>query len=137
MRVDTLHLTIAFLGNTPNCEIPALAELGAGCARASRPFDLTLDHLGYWPRKHIVWIGPEVVPQALAQLAHALGDSFGDALHDRRFNPHITLVRKAGGCPDGPLSAIPWHVDALCLVRSITASTGAQYTTIARWPLGE
>ena len=137
MRVDTLHLTMAFLGDTPSSDVPALADIGADCARAVRPFDLTLDHLGYWPRKHIIWLGPEAVPQALTQLADALADRLGDALHDRRFNPHITLVRKAGGCAGGALLPLCWRVDALCLVRSITTQTGAQYATIARWPLGE
>ena len=137
MRVDTLHLTMAFLGQMPDGHIAALVDLGAACARAARPFDLPLDHLGCWPRKHIVWAGPATAPQALLQLGDALLNQLGDACHARRFNPHITLVRKAGGCPEGLAPTLSWRVDALCLVRSITAPTGAQYEIIARWPRGQ
>lgn len=136
MRLDTLHLTLAFLGNTPDSRIEAIAARGADCARACQPFTLTLDELGYWPRKHIVWAGPRIVPSPLVQLAGALSSRLGDAVQDRRFNPHVTLVRRAGAAPDLPPPALCWNVDALCLVRSATEAAGARYTIIGHWPLG-
>lgn len=137
MRIDTLHLTMAFLGQTPDSQIPFLADIGLACARTAAPFDLALDHLGYWARKHLVWAGPRVVPEALSQLAEALAGRLGDALDDRRFNPHVTLVRRAGGVAELPAPTLSWRVDALCLVRSVSAPSGVRYDTIGRWALGE
>lgn len=137
MRRDTLHLTMAFLGDVPNDTIAALCEIGTACAAAAAPFDLVLDQLGYWPRKRIVWVGPSAVPLPLVQLANDLSGRLGEAVHDRRFNPHVTLVRKAGAVPGLPPPMLAWRVDALCLVRSLTESSGARYATVGKWPLGE
>lgn len=134
-RFETLHLTLAFLGATPDSRLPALAAIGEASAQLVAPFEMVIDQLGYWSRKHIVWAGPSGVPPMLAALAADLGQRLGDLVTDRRFNPHITLVRKTNVAPAGiTLPPLAWTVDALQLVRSVTEAGGARYETVAHWP---
>lgn len=134
-RFETLHLTLAFLGETPDSRLPALVAIGEASAQLASPFDMVIDSLGYWSRKHIVWAGPSDVPPGLSALAEDLGQRLGDSVADRRFNPHITLVRKTRGAPAGiALPPLAWTVDALHLVRSVNEAGGARYETVGHWP---
>src|SRR5690606_16064137 len=67
MRRDTLHLTLAFIGGVPRLRIPELLEVGA--AVTPRAFELSLDVLGEWMHKHIVWAGPGDAPKAMVELS--------------------------------------------------------------------
>lgn len=141
MRRDTLHLTLAFLGTTPVQRLPALLQVGTDTARSCRAFTLPLDRLGFWPRKHLVWAGPNQAPAELLAVHARLAELLGPALADPRFQPHLTLVRKAGGPPVAPAAALAaapmrWRVDELLLVRSQVMPDGAHYAPVGRWPLG-
>lgn len=140
-RSDTLHITLAFLGDTPMDRLPALLAL-AEQVRAPA-FELTLDQLGYWRHNHILWAGCSNVPPAVVTLVSALKERLKaahipfDASH-RNFVPHVTLIRKlaqpSGAMP--PLSPIPWLCQEFALMRSRLAQSGASYETLGRWPLG-
>src|SRR4051794_40338877 len=58
----SLHVTLVFLGETPNSCLPTLEAIAANVATPS--FNLTLRHAGYWG-KGIFWLGPEDSPPAL------------------------------------------------------------------------
>ena len=136
MRIDTLHLTLAFIGGVPRVRIPELLEIGA--AVAPRAFDLRLDVLGEWARKHIVWAGPEQVPEPLAALAAELQSALvtaGFALEARPFVPHVTLLRNAT-CATQRASLerpVRWRADGFVLVESRLLPSGARYEVLGRW----
>lgn len=136
MRRDTLHLTLAFLGDIPT-ERVAEAR-GVADAITTGPFDLTLDGLGYWRHNRILWAGGPVPPR-LTFVVDALGDGLraaGFTLDARPFVPHVTLLRDAR-CAElpGQPQSISWPVRELVLAESRLSSGGARYEIIGRWPL--
>ena len=136
-RDDSIHLTLAFIGNVEGAR---LTELLQPPARLTVPrFTLTLDRWGCWPRNGIAWVAPSRVPDPLRELAAGmeawLRDS-GFEMDTRPFSPHVTLVRKAR-CAPLPDSApsIAWQVEDFVLVRSTLGPDGSRYEIIGRWLL--
>lgn len=138
-RRETLHLTLAFLGDVDRQRI---AELGAIAAQIDAPaFVLQLDVLGSWTRNRIAWAGCSETPGALQDLAAALAERLraaGIELERRPFRAHITLLRKiASPFPARGIAPIAWRADEFVLVESVRTAEGARYQVIGRWPLRE
>ena len=129
------HITLAFLGNINVATKPCL-EQAATTIKVQR-FNLSLDQLGYWPKKHILWLGTSQMPATLAQLVTQLTtalSSCGYQPENRPFHAHITLMRKVNRIKNLPnITPITWSVEDFCLVRSTLATGGAHYEIIARW----
>ena len=93
------HLTLLFIGERPETELPALQEgLNALCAVVSH-FTLSLTTLNAFPNRQdprIVWAGAEdrsgQLARAVAEL-HTLGVSLGYRPDPPEFVPHLTLAR--------------------------------------------
>ena len=147
MQKDTLHLTLVFVGDVDEGELPALCTIaeaaGAGLPPLP-PHTLRLDRLGYWPQKKILWAASAQSLPVLAALAERLADGLRAAGHQlplRPFTPHVTLLRKVGARPPAPAANAlqdapqPWHFDRFCLLRSRPSASGAAYETLAAWPL--
>jgi len=134
-RRETIHLTLAFLGDVPESRLAELVEVAAAVRGAA--FDLSLDRLGYWQHNHLLWAGGQM-PAALAELQATLsqalvGNGFKVDGAGRSFVPHVTLVRKlppacrlAAG-QEMPLPALPWPCQRFFLVRSRLSSSGSEY----------
>ncbi|MBV8466824.1 MAG: RNA 2',3'-cyclic phosphodiesterase, partial [Burkholderiales bacterium] len=88
MPVESMHLTLAFLGPTPRERIP---ELRAALGEVEfSPFKLVLDRFGHW-EPGIVWLGGDAPPE-LEALAHDVREAIRayDFSFDRkRFKPHV------------------------------------------------
>lgn len=134
---DNWHVTLAFLGDTApeRChDYEAAAE-----AVAARPFDLTLDRLGYFHRSKVLWLGAGTVPGRLAGLHGDLNTLLAERGYQpdpRPFTAHLTLARKVpppGELP--PVSPIGWPVSEFCLVRSELDRRGARYAVVRRFAL--
>jgi RNA 2',3'-cyclic 3'-phosphodiesterase len=136
-RMDSIHLTVAFLGDVPVGRIEALRSPPSDLAAPA--FTMALDQVGHWVRNGIVWAGPSQVPEALSALHTGLSDwvaSQGLALDTRPFRPHVTLLRKAARGELAEFRApIEWPVTEYVLVRSGRRPDGSRYETIARFPL--
>jgi len=136
-RSETIHLTLAFLGEVEVERVDDLLNL-AGQVRV-HAFSLNLTRLGWWPRNRIVWAAPEKAPVELVRLTdelrHYLGCA-GVSFDAKPFVPHITLLRK-GHCQDHPLPSVDvkWHAEDFVLVRSVSSKSGAAYEVVGRWPL--
>lgn len=139
MRRDTIHLTLAFLGEVRSCDLAVLSAIAAGIDGAR--FTLELDRVGAWQGNRILWSRPSCLPPALAALAQTLADRLraaGFALEQRVFTPHVTLVRNARRAPPvGETHALHWRVASFVLVASERGTAGAHYRVIGRWPLRE
>jgi 2'-5' RNA ligase len=144
MRRDTLHLTLAFLGEVDDAgfaaalaaadEVAAATDTSAGTAAA-----LTIDRLACWKHNHIVWAGCDEVPPPLADLASRLAVALrgrGFRLDSRPFAAHVTLLRNArcGAEPAAP-QPFEWRVADFVLVESHLGADGARYEIVGRWPL--
>lgn len=138
MRCETLHITLAFLGEIAVDRIALLREVAAGLHAPF--FTLRLDKLGCW--RHIVWAGCAETPPELSSLAGQLASSLraaGFLLEERPFAAHVTLLRNAR-CDlllkaQPSLPAIDWQAAEFVLVQSQSSATGVGYTPIGRWPL--
>jgi 2'-5' RNA ligase len=131
---DKIHLTLAFLGEADPAKAFNVAQRVQG-ARHTLP----LDQAQYWKANKIVWVGPQTMPPALAQLVerlHAPLKDHGFALEKRPFAAHVTLLRKAKppkALP--PLPQVEWPVTEFFLVRSRTSPKGSTYDPLERFPL--
>lgn len=137
MRRDTLHLTLAFLGDVDAARIPDLR--GIAYALKCAPFALTLDRLGSWHGHRVLWLGPATPPGALAGLSADLAERLEGAdfaLAARAFSPHVTLVRNAAHAPSArETEPLVWRVGSFVLVASERTADGARYRRLGRWSL--
>jgi 2'-5' RNA ligase len=129
---ETIHLTLAFLGQGDAGKASAAAE----SVRTS-PFDLPIDTAKYWKHNQIVWVGPQATPPALTALVGQLHPALraaGFVLEARPFAAHVTLIRKASA--PGPLPALPtmtWPTHDFVLVRSTPTGGGSRYEVVQRF----
>ncbi len=150
MRSETLHLTLAFIGDVPVARLDLLRE-AAACVSAEclaqdggAGFTLAIDRLGFWRHNKILWAGCQQAPLALLTLVGRLREQLaavGLPLATGDFNAHVTLLRHVGMPPTAEQLAVAapdaviWPVHEFVLVESQLAPAGSQYTIIGRWPL--
>ncbi len=140
-RRESIHLTLAFIGNVPVERLPELE----GAAREVRgePFALVLDRFAIWRHKRIFWAGSSIFPTVLTELSTALkaasfAAGYAVAEAPGNFVPHVTLARKVAVLD----SVLPvceptsWFNRKFFLVRSTPTADGSLYENIAEFPLG-
>lgn len=138
-RRETIHLTLAFLGDVGEEQLPAVLETARAVVAA--PFELTLDRLGFWRHNRLIWAGCASAPPELQTLVNGLREGLLAALlpcdASQAFVPHVTLVRKVGDSrPVLPcLEPLGWPCERFSLVRSQLDVLGAGYETVAEFPL--
>lgn len=163
MRQETLHLTLAFLGNTPQDRVQQLVRAAPGWRVPAG--QVVMSRFGRFQGPRIVWAGPrpgdiECVQWLDAvydrvwsnlesmgwQRPHAGGHDEGarpeDAVAPRiagasAFRPHVSLLRRAG---PGDLAALEraayvWRPQQCVLVASQPREGGSFYQVIARMPM--
>ena len=153
VRMDGLHLTLRFLGPTPEHLLdPTIAAVGT-VAREATPFDIAIRGAGAFPsaaRPRALWLGIWDPTGALADLATQVQSalvSAGWPPDDRPFRPHLTLAR-SDGVSAGPGAArrlaeasadlaLTARVDHLVLFESVTGGGPARYVPVVSEPLGE
>jgi len=135
MRRETLHMTLAFIGDVPHDRLPALLAVGDRVGAAG--FPLALDRLGGWRHNRIVWAGAHEVPAPLAALVSRLNGELAAAgfpVEQRAFAAHVTLLRNARTpLPERTIDPIEWCVDGFALIESQRREDGAHYAPIRQW----
>ncbi len=134
MPDESLHLTLAFLGEVEVARAEELAEWVQGLAIASGEW--RLDGWGFFRRPGIVWVGSQAPDPALEALQRALWhtlEAHGLAGRPTRFIPHVTLLRRAASLDTGsfPEVDLSWPYRQLELIQSFTDKCGARYRTLA------
>jgi len=150
VRMENLHLTVEFFGETEEEWIPRLEQALARAAReVPGPVDLAVGKAGvYGSPRHprVLWLGVESagLPELHARVQEALREA-GWQPEARPYSPHLTLGRfKAGergallnrrpSMPDAPLTCPP--VRELILFESVRGPAGIAYEKRNRWRLG-
>lgn len=138
MRPETLHMTLAFLGNTPADATQRLVQEASGWVVPVGT--LQLKRFGRFPGPRVVWAGPssddsERVPwldDAYRTLWSYLQDA-GWPPSESTFRPHVSLLRKAGACELDGLSRAPltWTPEQCVLVASRPSVGGSRYEVLA------
>jgi 2'-5' RNA ligase len=136
-RAQTIHLTLAFLGEVPSHRLPAALDAAKRVDVPAHAF--AIEQARFWAHNRIVWVGPREVAGPLADLAAQLRRELqaeGFRLETRPFAAHVTLIRKA--CETGPLPQLPkidWPVSEFVLVCSTLSREGPKYEVLGRFRL--
>lgn len=149
---ENLHITLLFLGEVDDRDLPAVCRAVAAAARREPPFELRVCGVGAFPtprRPRTVWAGVADGAAELTRLHTALEAPLLDLgayrREERAFTPHLTLGRVKSE-PDGQLLAaeLPKHLSwdgGRAAVAEIVAYAsdfrrdGPAYTVLARGPL--
>ena len=152
VRLDGLHLTLRFLGPTPEERVADLAAAVERTAAASAPFHIRIHGAASFPpvgRPRTLWLDIDEGTDELASLAASLDDELAAAGWERErrpFRAHLTLAR-ADGVRAGPATVaalraaaaeieIESPISRLVLFESITGEGRARYVGRTEAPLG-
>lgn len=134
MPDESLHLTLAFLGEVEKPKAAELVEWVQGLA--IEPGEWRLDRWGCFWRPGIVWVGGQAAVPGLERLQGHLWDTLeplGLGARPARYTPHITLLRRAAALQleDLPSIDLRWSYDRLELIQSTLDERGARYRSLA------
>lgn len=154
VQPELMHITLAFLGWTPDAQLDATGDAARAAAAGHRAFALAFGAAGRFPvsgRPRVVWLGVTAGADALTALAGSVTEQLRSrelGFDDRPFSPHLTLARvreEATGSEARTVAAavdtleVPdlrtW-VDRIAVVESVLSPTGPRYTARAELPLG-
>jgi 2'-5' RNA ligase len=102
VTTENLHITLKFLGDVPNVEVPDICRHVSEAVADFEPFEIEFRGAGAFPdaaRPKTVWIG--VAPGEGFERLSALNDAIEERLKEalgfpkerRRFQPHLTIGR--------------------------------------------
>lgn len=135
MRMETLHLTLLFLGTLERARIARLQELVDTFGFAA--FTFSLQQVACWQHNRIAYATScdEVVPlQSLSQNLRILTEHAGAGFDRRAFTPHVTLLRRVATLAEPqPIRLPEWRVEAFSLVESLTDEQGVRYRNLRTW----
>jgi len=93
------HITLKFLGYVAEGQVGAIADACRRAAAAGRPFELSFEGVGAFPRwrgARVLWMGLGSGQAALGELQVAVESHLGPLGFEpegRPFAPHLTLAR--------------------------------------------
>jgi 2'-5' RNA ligase len=102
VRSGMVHVTLKFLGDTPQSKIPEIKELLSRIAVTQTIFQLQIKGLGAfasWDHPRTVWAGlayPPELRDLTAQINKRI-ESLVFPIDNRPFSPHLTLARVSEG----------------------------------------
>jgi 2'-5' RNA ligase len=152
VAAENVHLTLKFLGEVDEGQVPAVEAALAAAADAAPPFALALEGGGCFPNArspNVIWVGvAEGAPEAgrlAGEVERALAP-LGFPPEKRGFRPHLTIGR-----PKDPKTAAATaaekikqlrdyraaaaQISALALVQSTLTPEGALYAVVRRFEL--
>lgn len=104
---ENLHLTLKFLGDVDNRDVPQVCEVLRRCCSGIQPFNLQFRGAGAFPdpaRPRVVYAGiiqgGDSLIELVGRLEPALAD-LGFKPEPRDYVPHLTLGRTRGGSRRG------------------------------------
>jgi 2'-5' RNA ligase len=153
--IDSIHLTLKFLGETPASRRPEIEAALQQAVTGHEPFELDVYGVGSFRDRmlRVVWAGVGGDLAALYTLRDAVERTvspLGYPTEGRPFSPHLTLgrarkdaarsaaladLRKEIGKGD-ILTVASWRVEGISLMRSDLKPSGAVYTQLAFAALG-
>jgi len=153
VKAANMHLTLKFLGDVSQANLPLLKELLTGEAVEHKPFEISIGEVGAFPtllRARVLWVGVTAPPELLG-LQQGIENQtirMGYPREERKFSPHLTLGRvgHSAGSEDQrrigeALKAAQVGLIGTALVNSVNlyksdlTSGGSVYTCLASMPL--
>jgi 2'-5' RNA ligase len=155
--VQSLHVTLAFLGSVPEGRVPELDRIAHRIAdafpAAAQSLLLTFDRLAYWARPQLLCaLGTEEpaavqVPGEPRDTVTASAPALSAALKNetavagfspdlKPFRAHVTVARKVAHAPSAlALQPVLCRFDAFALIESRTHPAGPVYSVIESYLL--
>jgi RNA 2',3'-cyclic 3'-phosphodiesterase len=152
VRLDGLHLTLRFIGPTPENRIAAAAEATRAAASTHAPFDVVIGRAGAFPsrgRPRALWLdilagAPEL--SAVASSVNAALQRAGWEPDDRPLRAHLTLARSDGVRAGAAIASrlveaaagidVRFRADRIVLFESLTGGGPARYEPLEVVRLG-
>ncbi len=146
IKAEHLHLTLLFMGKLSINQQQTIIQAANKIHCTS--FNIVCDRPGVF-KQNIFWLGLKSVPEPLRLLHKHLsleinkgGIALDSAVDSRKYQPHITLVRKAMIKNDAEkfllLNITPpdihWRVNEFILYESIDTAEGVLYQKIKSFP---
>jgi 2'-5' RNA ligase len=153
VKAENLHITLAFLGQTPD---ERLGDVTAAAAEAAAPvsaFRLAFDGAGRFPergRPRVAWLGIADGAPSVVELGAGVYAGLrrrGLRFDDRPLAPHLTLARvvedaslaeakTVGAALEGlSVAHLAFEVKDIAVVQSVLSPKGPRYTALATVPL--
>lgn len=146
---ENLHVTLLFLGEVNDRDLPDICRGVATACRERAPFPLAVETVGCFgnPRRpRTLWVGLGAGTQELVELHDALETTLLDLgcyrREDRPYTPHVTLGRVKSDRPNDQLAAAlakkaEWQagettVNQVLVLSSELTSQGPVYTVLGR-----
>jgi len=152
VKVDNIHLTVVFLGQIEESNIPQMRESVASVCREYGPFHVSLKNVGIFGSRRnprVLWMGLDGHIERMSRFRNTLQKvlaPFGVTQERRTFKPHLTLGRFRKGSRSGAqldeilakyegLSSPICQLSELFLFKSDLKPHGAVYTPLHTWPM--
>jgi 2'-5' RNA ligase len=153
VKAENLHVTLAFLGQTPDERLDDVAGAAGDAAALVSPFTLSFDRAGKFPergRPRVVWLGISDGEASVVELGRGVYAGLRRrslAFDDRPFAPHLTLARvvedasaaeakTVGAALEGLATPVlRFEVNEVAVVQSVLSPKGPRYTARATVPL--
>lgn len=148
---ENLHVTLKFLGDTPEERVPEILEALERAAAPAAPGRLELRGAGAFPKPaapRVVWVGVGDGADTLTGVAERLEDALeplGFPRERRDFHPHVTVARTRGPRNQAALTdAVRRHegegfgeapLERVVLMRSTLRPQGPRYDVVDAAPL--
>jgi RNA 2',3'-cyclic 3'-phosphodiesterase len=148
---DSFHVTLKFLGNVDEVDLPAIEEALVRAARTVEPFEAQIMGLGAfpnWRKAHVLWAGMRRGAEQYSGLAQAVDtelSKLGFATEKGPFRAHVTI----GRVKDKPINGMKeaaqeWEqrdlgtmrVSQIALMRSDITRDGSVHTVLRTIELG-
>jgi 2'-5' RNA ligase len=150
---ENLHVTLLFLGEVDDREVPAVCRVVAEQVQQHSAFSMSIEKVGCFPnprRPRVLWVGVGEGTQELCAVHDDLEPPLLDLgcyrREERHYTPHITLGRVRGERPPSGLADAlsrnaGWqggqiHVREIQVMSSELTPQGPIYTVLSRAKLG-
>jgi 2'-5' RNA ligase len=150
---ENLHVTLLFLGEVDEREVPAVCSVVGESVAQHQPFAMSIETAGCFPnprRPRVLWVGVGEGAQDVCALHDSLETPLLDLgcyrREDRKYTPHVTLGRVKSDRPADKLAVAlaknaAWKggdstVHEVHVMSSQLGSKGPVYTVLSRAKLG-
>jgi len=153
VKAENLHVTLAFLGQTPDERLGDVTDAAAEAATRVADFRLAFGAAGRFPergRPRVVWLAIAEGAQSVLELGEGVYAGLRSRelrFDDRPLAPHLTLARVAedataaeaktvaAALNDLPSANLAFDVSGIAVVQSVLSPKGPRYTALATVPL--
>ena len=145
IKRDQLHLTLKFMGDTPEGSIDDVRGVMQKIANQMTPFKIFIQGVGCFPkieRPRVIWVGLDGQIDKLNHLVTAVHDGLhplGFPREEKEFHPHITMARAKYPQKKTPdissflnttYEPIPFRIEKIQFISSELFPNGPVYTIL-------